>query len=304
MKRGASGAQVIALQQVLEHQGYLQPASKKADGSWDGICGPELINAAYQYTLERNFTYHDDAVWTEIPDGCVQTALGIQPVYGRGVDVARYQPKVDYAKLKRGGVSFAFIKATDFQHEKDRGFVDSMFHEHWQGASNAQMPKGAYMFWHPALDPEAQADFFIRQVQPMYRAGDLRPVIDVERNDKISSYEVNRRLQVVIDRLIAHFGVPPIIYSSCRVCVEQGITVGAECPWWLAYYVGVVDVDPGPKKDMQPTYKSGPPLPAQCKEWAIWQSGYGPRLPGCESTEIDRDLMRNVSTLLPALTLK
>jgi len=289
---------------VLEHQGYLQPASKKADGSWDGICGPELINAAYQYTLERSFPYHDDAAWTEIPDGCVQQALGIQPVYGRGVDVARYQPKMDYAKLKRGGISYTFIKATDFSHDTETGFVDSMFTTHWQGATAAQMPKGAYMFWHPALDPETQAEYFIAKTLALYKPGDLRPVIDVERNDKLSVSEVNRRLQIVIARLTAHFGVPPIIYSSRRVCVEQGITVGAECPWWLAYYVAAYDVDQGPGKNVQPTYKAGPPLPAHVTQWDIWQSGYGPRLPGCESGEIDRDLMREASVTLPKLTLR
>jgi len=303
MKKGEKGPQVVALQTALENLNYLQPASKKADGSFDGICGPELINTTFQYAMERNFNLANDPQWTtEIPDVYVAQAQTLQPVYGRGIDIAHYQPVVDWKRLQEGGVNYAFIKATDFSG-KGNGFVDSMFYTHWDNATKAGCKKGAYMFWHPAFDPAAQADYFIKQTKRVYRPGDLRPVIDVERNDKLSKAEVNKRLQVVIDRLKASFGVPPIIYTSKRVCDEQRIEVGGECPVWLAFYVPAYDTDPGPKKDMQTTFRVGPPLPSQWKRFDIWQSGYGPRLPGCETTECDRDLMNDPKVTLPLITL-
>lgn len=303
MKKGEKGARVLALQTALKNLNYLQPASTKADGTLDGICGPELINTTFQYAMERNFNLANDPQWTsEIPEVYVAQAQTMQPVYGRGVDVARYQPNVDWTKLQKGGISFAFIKATDFT-QTGNGFVDSMFFKNWELATQAGCKKGAYMFWQPGDDPKVQADYFIRQTKKVYRPGDLRPVIDVEHNDKLTKAEVNRRLQVVIDTLKAEFGVPPIIYTSKRVCDEQRIEVGGECPVWLAFYVPAYDTDPGPKKDVQVTFRVGPPLPSQWKTWDIWQSGYGPRLPGCETTDIDRDLMRDPAATLPKITL-
>jgi GH25 family lysozyme M1 (1,4-beta-N-acetylmuramidase) len=295
--KGEKSDRVLAVQKSLEKLSYLQPGSKKADGSFDGICGPELLNTSYNYALERNFNYHDDA-WTSISEPMIKQILSSQPYLTRGVDMAHYQPVVDWAVMKSRGTSFGIIKATDIGHETGNSFTDSSFKMHWQNAVAAGVPHGAYMFWHPALDPIKQADHFIMQTGTLYHAGDIVPVIDVERNDKLSAKEVNKRLQQVIDRLKAHFDKPPMIYTSKRVCDEQGITVGAECPVWLAYYVPARDVDPGPKKDMQPTFRVGPPLPKQWKDYNIWQSGYGPDLPGVPS-EIDRNLLKNnLSTIL------
>lgn len=293
--RGEKGPRVLAVQGALLKHSYLLPRSLKADGSLDGIAGPELIIGCYNYALERKFSYHDDE-WTSIPEAVVTQLLSEQPVYARGVDVARYQPGFDMAQAKRYGTSFAFIKATDITNDGG-SFTDSLFRTHWQSATDAGMAKGAYLFWHPALDPVKQANYFIAQTKALYQPGDLRPVIDVERNDKMPAKEVNRRLQLLIDTLKAHFGVAPIIYTSRRVCLEQGITVGGECPVWLAFYVDKRDVDPGAKKDFRETFRVGPPVPAQWKDWDIWQSGYGKVLPGLrDDLEIDRNLAKTSMT--------
>lgn len=292
--RGEKGERILALQAALAMHGYLQPRSMKADGSFDGIAGPELLICAYNYALERNFNYHDDE-WRSIPEAVVTQALSNQPVYVRGVDVAKYQPVFDFDAAKAYGMSFAVIKATDIGHESNNSFTDALFKTHWQNAAEAGVPKTGYMFWHPALDPIKQALYFIAQTAAMYQSGNcLRPVIDVERNDKVSPKEVNLRLQKVIDTLTAHFGKTPIIYTSRRVCLEQGIKVGGECPVWLAYYVPTRDIDPSPsKKNPQPTFRVGPPVPDQWSDWKIWQSGYGPHYPGLrDGDEIDRNLVK------------
>ncbi len=92
-----------------------------------------------------------------------------------GTDVSKYQRSVDWEKAKAGGVSFAFIKATE---GGDR--VDDRFSEHWRGsrrAGRAARRLSFLLFLPPAAE---QAAWFIRNV-PRER-GALPPVLDMEWN--------------------------------------------------------------------------------------------------------------------------
>ncbi len=60
-----------------------------------------------------------------------------------GIDLSRFQTDVDWPTARANGVNFAFIKATE---GSDR--LDAMFHNHWRGAGQAGVARGAYHFFY------------------------------------------------------------------------------------------------------------------------------------------------------------
>jgi lysozyme len=272
LRKGDRGAEVRALQERLAKLSY-------NPGPIDGILGDKTLSAVSNFELEHRLPA--SPAWT-VAEATIRT-LEMAPGWVRGIDVAKYQGAVDWAKVKASGVAFAVIKATE-----SKGYVDPCFKKNWEGARAAGIMRGAYCFWHPQQDPKAQAEHFYETVGDLL-PGDLPPTVDVERNDRLSPVTVNERLVVVCKEVAGIFGKTPILYTSARVCKEQGITVGGDCPVWLARYYA-----------RQGFRKEGPPLPPQWKRWSIWQTGYGDGLPGI-SGDVDRDFWQGTFEELQAL---
>jgi lysozyme len=98
--------------------------------------------------------------------------------YAEGIDVSHYQPNIDWQAVAAGGVSFAFIKATE-----GGALVDGMFESHWAQAKRAGVLRGAYHFFRPKLDAAAQARHFLAQLRD---PGELPPAVDVEVADGVA----------------------------------------------------------------------------------------------------------------------
>jgi lysozyme len=133
------------------------------------------------------------------------------PVHG--VDVSRWQGNIDWPRLRAHGANFAYIKATD-----GGDHLDPMFKRNWRAADEAGLRRGAYHFFYWCRTAGEQADWFIRNVPKVENA--LPPVIDVEWNGesrcrKRPSRElVLEKMQVFMDRLEAHYGQRPVIYTA------------------------------------------------------------------------------------------
>jgi lysozyme len=91
----------------------------------------------------------------------------------RGVDVSHHQGKIDWAKVRADGVSFAFIKASE-----GKDHVDTAFQRNWEAAKAAGVTRAAYHFFTFCSPGEAQADHFVTTVGGAF--GELAPVVDVE----------------------------------------------------------------------------------------------------------------------------
>lgn len=131
-----------------------------------------------------------------------------------GIDVSKWNGEVDWRQVKRSGVAFVFIKATE---GKDR--LDPRFREYWQGASAAGIPHAAYHFYYFCSTADEQADWFIQNVPR--EANQLPPVLDVEWNPssptcrlRPDAATVRREMQRFSERIAAHYGKRPIIYTS------------------------------------------------------------------------------------------
>lgn len=134
------------------------------------------------------------------------------PVHG--IDVARFQDSIDWSAARAGGVTFAFIKATE---GGDR--VDAMFRDHWRGAGRAGVHRGAYHFFYHCRPAVEQAHWFIRHV-PKER-GNLPPVLDLEWTPTSPTCTIRRdgatirsEARAFLDIVARHYGRRPIVYTT------------------------------------------------------------------------------------------
>lgn len=153
------------------------------------------------------------------------------PVHG--TDVSRYQQNVDWATARDSGISFAFIKATE-----GGDMVDPRFHEHWRGAREAGIPRGAYHFYYFCRPAIEQARWFIRHVPR--EAGALPPVLDMEWNHLSPTCRlrpppetVRAEMRIFLREIERHYGKKPIIYTTIDFFERNGLADFEGYPWWL-----------------------------------------------------------------------
>lgn len=168
----------------------------------------------------------------------------------KGMDVSYYEPTIDWAAVKRAGIDFAFIRATD-----GTGFVDPRFREYWAAARQHGILRGAYQFFRPAQDPIAQADLLLAQIGTI-EPGDLPPVIDVEVNGGLEPAQVTASVRAWIDRVQPKIGRPPIIYAGLYSWHDlTGSADMTQSPLWVAQY----------------TTRPCPNIPLPWQRWTFWQ---------------------------------
>lgn len=149
-----------------------------------------------------------------------------------GVDVSRWQGDIDWATLRSQGANFVYIKATD-----GGDHLDPMFRQNWREAERAGLKRGAYHFFYWCRTAAEQADWFIRNVPKV--DGALPPVIDVEWNGESSCKKrpspslVREKMQIFMDRLEAHYGQRPIIYTAPDFYRDNLKGAFQDYPFWL-----------------------------------------------------------------------
>lgn len=150
-----------------------------------------------------------------------------------GTDVAKYQNQVDWRTLRRSGISFAFIKATE-----GGDLLDERFTQNWRGAKAAGIPRGAYHFFYFCRTAEEQAAWFIRNVPR--EAAALPPVLDMEWNPASPTCKlrpppatVRAEMRTFLQIVERHYGKKPIIYTSIDFYEDNGLANFHGYPWWL-----------------------------------------------------------------------
>lgn len=153
-----------------------------------------------------------------------------------GADVSHYQGTIDWPVLSESGIRFAFIKATE-----GSGHVDENFVENWENVKETDLYAGAYHFFSFDSPAETQADLFIATVPK--EEGRLAPVVDIEfYGDKASNRpdpdSVREQLSILLERMEAHYGVKPVIYTTMRMYDSYIKGHYEEYPLWIrnTYY--------------------------------------------------------------------
>ena len=152
-----------------------------------------------------------------------------------GIDISHYQGEIDWPQLLQSRltdfpIEFIFMKATEGGDLADDAFV-----QNFTDAGNHGFIRGAYHFFSPKTDPLKQADFFIRTVK--LAPGDLPPVLDVEVTGKKTTKELQQSIKRWLDRVEAHYGVKPILYTSYKFKTRYlNDSIFDTYPYWIAHY--------------------------------------------------------------------
>ncbi len=171
--------------------------------------------------------------------------FGIRIPHGyrvHGIDVSRYQSKVDWSRVKKMQVdgiriTFAFIKATEGSWMEDPQFDDN-----WENARGAGIIRGAYHYFLPNVSPKDQAAKFVKTVR--LRSGDLPPVVDVEETKGMNKAQIQRYTKEFLALIEKYYKIRPILYTNKdfykRFFADNEDFKGYR--FWIAHYY-VTDFD-------------------------------------------------------------
>ena len=132
----------------------------------------------------------------------------------QGIDVSKYQGRIDWEEVRKSGIRFAYLKASE-----GGDLADPRFRENWEGAAAAGVPRGAYhfMYWcRPATD---QATWFAQTVPQ--DPSQLPPVLDLEWNTGsptcrkcVPRDQALEEISVMLSLMEKHTGKRPVIYTD------------------------------------------------------------------------------------------
>ncbi|MFP2913360.1 glycoside hydrolase family 25 protein, partial [Pyxidicoccus sp. 3LFB2] len=218
----------------------------------------------------------------------VKPAVAVAPgkTWLQGIDISHYQPTVQWDSVK-ASAAFVFIKATD-----STSGVDPRFTTHWSGAKKAGIPRGAYHFFHPKHDVQAQVANFTRHVTP--DPGELPVVVDVEEfNEEYVGFTCQQlagMLQTFSQGVEKALGHKPIIYTNH----ETWKTSFCNHAYFLDHTLWLAQYTPHP---------SEPKLPQGWKQWHFWQyteSGKVTGIPGQVDQSYFNGSVEELKSLLKA----
>jgi GH25 family lysozyme M1 (1,4-beta-N-acetylmuramidase) len=200
------------------------------------------------------------------------------------IDVSRWQPKVDFAKVKKDGVEIALLKATE-----GVGIVDPTYAAKRSAANKVGVKVGAYHYARPsggndkeiAADAVREATHFLKTAG--VKAGDVVPTLDLEETGGLDKRELGLWTNAFVDEVKRQSGTKPIIYVSPgfwegRVDDRHG--VAKDHPLWVAHW--------GTSK---------PAIPGAWESYAVWQYTSSGTVDGIAG-RIDRNLVRNPASLV------
>ncbi len=152
-----------------------------------------------------------------------------------GIDVSKYQDDIDWADVKQMQsekikISFSFIKATEGSDD-----VDKRFKRNWRAAKEAGIPRGAYHFFNPYKDGQAQAQNFIDNVR--LQKGDMPPVLDIEQAGTISKEVLQQRVSNWLILVERRYKIKPIIYTGADFYQKYLAGKFDDYPLWVAHYL-------------------------------------------------------------------
>jgi len=182
--------------------------------------------------------------------------------YQLGIDISKYQEKVDWNRVRAAEVKFVIIRAVVGTLE------DKLFKEHWAGSKAAGLLRGVYHYYRDDQDPKAQAKKLFDVLKSTGDLGELPPALDIEEinNPKLTVSKIKTCFEE-IERL---FGRPPIAYSRATVWNPKigKVSWASRYPLWVAHYT----ISGWKENHLQRTAnETKPTLPSPWSNWDIWQ---------------------------------
>lgn len=192
---------------------------------------------------ELKLNSYDDANLNIMESGEYQYVVDGQVVTHKGIDVSRFQGDIDWQAVAADGVEFAFIRVGNRGYGTGKLVEDSKFDDNMQGALDAGINVGVYIYSQAVNEDEIREEFqlVMDKIAPYNVKCPI--VFDVEKTADASgrmnqlSVEERTNLTLLFCQLVEEAGHKPIVYHN----VEMGalmidVATLENYDKWLAYY--------------------------------------------------------------------
>jgi lysozyme len=181
-----------------------------------------------------------------------------------GIDVAAHQhpgdKPIDWKAVRRSGVRFAFIKATEGAGRNNTASTNPWFGKDWDAAGAAGVQRGAYHYArprYPLSTASSDAQRFTSRIAQS-RRGELAPVLDLEETGGLGPKDLATWVGSWLKQTTRSTGRTPMIYTT------RG--------FWTSYLGDTTRFNGYPLWMANHTTASRPvPLPGGWKAWTFWQ---------------------------------
>lgn len=176
-----------------------------------------------------------------------------------GIDVSKYQGKIDWVKVKNSGIEFVIIRLGFRGYGKSGSLnLDEKFKEYIEGALNVGLDVGVYFFSQAITNEEAieEAEFVLKNIKNypitlpiIFDTEEIKDVPDA-RTAGISGEQFTNCCISFCDK-IADAGYTPMIYFNMK---------------WQVFTLDVIKLT-----KYQKWYADYEPIPQSPYEFSIWQ---------------------------------
>ena len=193
--------------------------------------------------------------------------------YQLGIDISKWQEKVDWNRVRAAEIKFAMMRAVVGT------WPDSRFANHWAGSKAVGLLRGAYHYYLDEQDPKAQAKKLFDVLNSTGDLGELPPALDIE--DINNPILTASKIKLCLEEIERLFGRTPFVYTRATTWNPRigKVTWGSRYPLWVAHYTISGWKDNHIQRSLNETK---PDCPSIWSNWDIWQftdkapaSGYG-----------------------------
>ncbi|GGE48753.1 hypothetical protein GCM10011391_29480 [Pullulanibacillus camelliae] len=187
----------------------------------------------------------------------------------QGIDVSHWQGTIDWKRVERSGVAFAYIKATE-----GTTFVDPMLATHARAIKETKLHVGFYHFARFTDNASAQheAKHFGSTVAPY--TSDLLPALDVEVDIGLNKRQLSELILIFCQAVKKQTGQDVMLYTNTNFSKLHLDHALHQLPLWIAEY-----------------NRSSPQDNGIWGDWAVFQYSNKGRIPGI-SGHVDLDEMQ------------
>ena len=191
--------------------------------------------------LAKN-TYDPEAFMAD-GDGVMHYYEDGERVSHKGIDVSRYQEKIDWEKVASDEVEYAFIRLGIRGYTEGEIIEDETFEDNIEGALKNDIDVGIYFFTQALSEEEAEeeAEFVIASIEP-YQVKypvvlDVEAVTSTKARGNDLTREERTKYCIAFCEKIKEAGYTPMIYGNLKTfTLLLNIEELEDYEKWFAYY--------------------------------------------------------------------
>lgn len=203
----------------------------------------------------------------------------------KGVDVAKYQGNIDWAKAKASGMRFAILKAIDKSNK-----AEESFERNYQGCIANNIPVGVYNYSYATTKEKAEEDALAMLATIAGKEIKMKVWLDVEDNCQkvLGSYliQIIKTYQSIIESAGFEFGVYTGL-SFYKSFIKPFDTLN--CAWWIARYPSTETM----LIEQNPSESKKPDIGHQLFAWQYTSKGIIDGIP----SKVDTNILYDTSAI-------